>query len=43
MGFFAAAEDEPFTPDELRQTIIRLSPDHFRENNLKVFDAGLSS
>ena len=43
MGFFAAAEDEPFTPDELRQTIIKLSPDRFRENNLKVFDAGFGS
>ena len=43
MGFFSAAEDEPFTPNELRQTVVSLSPDRFRENNLKVFDAGLGS
>jgi len=43
MGFFAAAEDGPFTRDELRQTIINVSPDRFRENNLKVFDAGFGS
>jgi indolepyruvate ferredoxin oxidoreductase beta subunit len=43
MGFFAASEDEPFTHDELRQTIISVSPDRFRENNLKIFDAGLGS
>ena len=40
MGFFAAFETEPFTPEELRNTIIAVSPDRFRENNLKVFDAG---
>ncbi len=39
-GFFAARESEPFTHDELRETIIKVSPDRFRENNLKVFDAG---
>ena len=43
MGFFAAAEDEPFTHDELRQTIINVSPDRFRENNLTVFDTGFGS
>ncbi len=43
MGFFAAAENEPFTHDELRQTIINVSPDRFRDNNLKVFDAGFGS
>lgn len=40
MGFFAAYENEPFTHDELRETIISVSPDRFRKNNLKVFDAG---
>jgi indolepyruvate ferredoxin oxidoreductase, beta subunit len=43
IGFFASAENEPFTHDELRQTIINVSPDRFRENNLKVFDAGFGS
>jgi indolepyruvate ferredoxin oxidoreductase, beta subunit len=43
MGFFSAAQNEPFTHDELRQTIINVSPDRFRENNLKVFDAGFGS
>ncbi len=40
MGFFSAFENEPFTHDELRNTVIAVSPEHFRENNLKVFDAG---
>ena len=40
MGFFASFEKEPFTHEELRNTIIAVSPDRFRENNLKVFDAG---
>jgi indolepyruvate ferredoxin oxidoreductase, beta subunit len=43
MGFFSASKDEPFTHDELRQTIISVSPDRLRENNLKVFDAGFGS
>ena len=42
MGFFASLEDKPFTHDELRQTIISVSPDRFRDNNLKVFDAGFN-
>ena len=40
MGFFTSFESEPFTHDELRNTIIAVSPDRLRENNLKVFDAG---
>ncbi len=40
MGFYAARETEPFSREDLRQTIIDVSPDRFRENNLKVFDAG---
>ncbi|MCP4575191.1 MAG: hypothetical protein GY846_02735 [Deltaproteobacteria bacterium] len=43
MGFFASFEDKPFTHEELRQTIINVSPDRFRDNNLKVFDAGFGS
>ena len=43
IGFFASAENEPFTHDELRQTIINVSPDRFRDNNLKIFDAGFGS
>jgi indolepyruvate ferredoxin oxidoreductase beta subunit len=43
MGFFTSLEDQPFTHDELRQTIISVSPDSFRDNNLKVFDAGFGS
>ena len=40
MGFFTSLENEPFTYTELRNTIIAVSPDRFRVNNLKVFDAG---
>jgi len=43
MGFFTSLEDQPFTHDELRQTIISVSPDSFRDKNLKVFDAGFDS
>ncbi len=43
MGFFSAFEDEPFTHGDLRDTIITVSPERFRENNLKVFDAGFGS
>jgi len=40
MGFFSSFESDPFTHDELRETIIAVSPERFRDNNLKVFDAG---
>jgi indolepyruvate ferredoxin oxidoreductase beta subunit len=41
LGYFSTFGDGPFNHDELRETIARISPDRFRENNLKVFDAGV--
>lgn len=40
LGFFSAFETQPFTHDDLRNTVIAVSPERFRDNNLKVFDAG---
>jgi len=30
----------PFTPEQIRETIERITPPRFREPNLKAFDAG---
>ena len=40
LGFFSAFKEGPLSHDELRMTIDQVSPDRFREINLKVFDAG---
>lgn len=40
LGYFSVFGQEPFDHDALRGTIAEISPDRFRENNLKVFDAG---
>jgi indolepyruvate ferredoxin oxidoreductase beta subunit len=40
LGYFSVFAEGPFNHDELRETIGEVSPDRFRENNLKVFDAG---
>ena len=40
LGFFSAFDESPVDAQALRQTIEKISPDRFRENNLKVFDAG---
>lgn len=41
LGYFAAFEEGPLRSEEMRGTIERISPDRFRETNLKVFEAGL--
>lgn len=41
LGFFSAFDEGPVSHDELRATIEDISPDRFKDNNLKVFDAGL--
>ena len=41
LGFFSAFHEGPITYDDLRETIDHISPDRFKEINLKVFDTGL--
>ena len=41
LGYFAAFDDGPLAYEDLRSTIERISPDRFKENNMKIFDAGL--
>jgi len=43
IGFFAAFHEEPFAPDDFRETINSISPEPFRDINLQVFEKGLSS
>ncbi|NNG01327.1 MAG: hypothetical protein HKM93_18190 [Desulfobacteraceae bacterium] len=38
IGFYSAFNEKPFTSGELRETVERISPERFRELNLKVFD-----
>ncbi len=40
LGFFSTFQDGLINGDALRYTIDQVSPDRFREVNLKVFDAG---
>ena len=40
LGFFSAFQDVRINRDELRKTITQVSPDRFRDINLKVFDLG---
>jgi indolepyruvate ferredoxin oxidoreductase beta subunit len=43
LGYFTAFNEGPTTQAELRNTIESISPDRFREINLKVFEAGLQT
>jgi len=40
LGYYSAFAQDPFNPDDLRETIAEISPDRFRDANLTVFDAG---
>jgi indolepyruvate ferredoxin oxidoreductase beta subunit len=40
LGFFSGFDDALFSHSELRATITKISPERFREKNLKIFDAG---
>ena len=40
LGYFSTFDEAPVTHEEMRNTIKKISPDQFREINLKVFDAG---
>jgi len=40
LGFFAAFQNGPIPRKDLRRTIDQVSPDRFREINLRVFDLG---
>jgi indolepyruvate ferredoxin oxidoreductase beta subunit len=42
LGFFSAFNEGPLNHKEIRDTIDQISPDRFKENNLKAFDAGFS-
>ena len=41
LGYFAALEQNPVPAEEMRSTIERISPERFREINLRIFDAGV--
>ena len=41
LGYFSAFGEGPVSHEELRDTINNVSPDRFKEINLKLFDAGL--
>ena len=41
LGFFSAFGEGPVNHQELREIIEDMSPDQFKETNLKVFDEGL--
>lgn len=40
LGYFAAMEESLIGAEEMRATIQRISPERFREINLRIFDAG---
>ena len=40
LGFFSAFIEEFINNKDIRATIEKISPDRFKEINLKVFDAG---
>lgn len=40
LGFFSAFQEEPVSYDELKHTIEKISPERFREVNLRVLEAG---
>ncbi len=40
LGFFSAFDKEPVSHNEMRDTIEKITPEKFREINLKIFDAG---
>jgi indolepyruvate ferredoxin oxidoreductase beta subunit len=41
LGYFSAFGEGPVSHQELRETIMKMSPDRFKEINLEVFDEGL--
>ena len=43
LGFFSAFEDSPLNNKDLRTTIDSLSPERFKDINLKVFEAGFQT
>jgi len=43
LGYFTTLDNSPFTGEELRKTIAAMSPDPYKEINLKVFDKGASA
>jgi indolepyruvate ferredoxin oxidoreductase, beta subunit len=41
LGYFAAVEGDPLRAEEMRATIERISPERYRDLNLRIFDAGV--
>ena len=41
LGYFSAFDEGPVNHDDIRSTITEISPERFKEINLKVFNAGL--
>lgn len=41
LGFFSALEEGPFLAEEMRATVERVSPERYRDLNLRIFDAGV--
>lgn len=40
LGYFSTFDNPPFGQQELRSVIEKISPERFRQINLKIFDAG---
>jgi indolepyruvate ferredoxin oxidoreductase beta subunit len=40
IGYALSVPDVPFTYEDIRQTIVRVSPSRFRDMNLQAFDTG---
>ena len=43
IGFFAAFQEGPFSADDFRETIVRISPEQFKDIHLQVFEKGLTT
>lgn len=40
LGYFSAFGEGPISHEEMRTTIQKISPDRFKESNIRIFDAG---
>ena len=42
IGFFSLTAPHPFSPERIKETIKRISPERFQDINLKIFDISLN-